>query len=916
MMLLNARSLRNKLLEFRCMVATESVDIICITESWLAVERRDFVGEFDIPGYVMYHRDRGQRAGGGVMIYARSFLHTVLKTIDLPHEILGIELRALGQTLHLYLVYRPPGGTVECDRELYTSLSDLLQDEAAIVLGDFNCRVDWRLDVSVGEGARLLDFKNDNFLTQMVMAPTRGDNTLDLVFATDEDLVSGVTVGECLGSSDHHVVSFRVRCSVHQERPQAMERLNLRRADYGRFTRELQELPLQLPGATDEMWRGFMANYISIQSRCIPMKRVGGSSKFPPKWFHYGIGRAIRRRKVLYAIAKADPTPEKTRALTEQRRLVKRMVRQAKVAEEHRVALACKDNPKEFYSYVSSRKPPRATIGPIRDNRGELLTSDAAIAEELNRYFVSVFTQEAAVALPDPVIVYDGERTLTEIHTTVEEVAERLGHLDPSKSAGPDGLLPKVLKNVRVGLAPHLHQIFTVSLESGVAPDDMKVANVAPIYKAGEEFLSTNYRPISLTSVPGKVLEAVIKDRMVAHLEQEELIGGSQHGFLRRRSCVTNLLEFFNFVFREHDVSRAVDIVYLDFRKAFDKVPHQRLLLKVRSLGFGGCVLRWIESWLSGRRQRVMVNGVASGWAPVTSGVPQGSVLGPLLFIIYINDLDVGIVSKLSKFADDTKLGINASDPDAVRDLQRDLERIGDWSEKWMMPFNVGKCTVLHAGSRNPEAQYTLLGTPIAATDAQKDLGVLITRDLKFSSQCILAEKRANKILGYIKRQFRYRNKETVLTLYHSLVRPHLEYAVQLWSPTLRADIERLERVQARATKLVPEIRNKGYARRLEDLGLFTLEQRRLRGRLIETFKILRGFNAVDPSHFFELNVNPTRNHGWKVVPPRFTTSLLENFMLVKICNVWNNLPANVVNSSCVDTFKRRLDRILSGLNY
>ena len=198
----------------------------------------------------------------------------------------------------------------------------------------------------------------------------------------------------------------------------------------------------------------------------------------------------------------------------------------------------------------------------------------------------------------------------------------------------------------------------------------------------------------------------------------------------------------------------------------------------------------------------------------------------------------------------------------------------------------------------------------------QKDLGVLITRDLKFSTQCIDAEKRANKILGYIKRQFSYRNRETVLTLYNSLVRPLLEYAVQFWSPTLRQDVKRLERVQARATKLIPEIRGKGYARRLEDLGLFTLEQRRLRGQLIETFKIIRGLTAVDPTDYFTLCANPTRNHGWKVVPPRFSTALLENFMLVKICNVWNRLPANVVNSNTVDTFKRRLDRILPGLTY
>lgn len=170
-------------------------------------------------------------------------------------------------------------------------------------------------------------------------------------------------------------------------------------------------------------------------------------------------------------------------------------------------------------------------------------------------------------------------------------------------------------------------------------------------------------------------------------------------------------------------------------------------------------------------------------------------------------------------------------------------------------------------------------------------------------------------MLGYIKRVFRYRNKRTVLALYGAMVRPLLEYAAQFWSPTKRADVERLERVQARATKLVPSIRNKGYPRRLADLGLFTLEQRRLRGQLIETFKLLRGFTGLDPASLFQLSENQTRNHGFKVVPPRFNTVLYRDFPTVKVCNLWNSLPEAVVNAPTVDTFKRRLDRILPGLN-
>ena len=217
-------------------------------------------------------------------------------------------------------------------------------------------------------------------------------------------------------------------------------------------------------------------------------------------------------------------------------------------------------------------------------------------------------------------------------------------------------------------------------------PLDFKFADVCPIPKKCLLTDTGNYRPITLTSVPGKLLESIIKDRVVNFLETKfnSLINTSQHGFRQGRSCVTNLLDFYQYVFCECDRSRAVDVVFLDFLKAFDKVPHKRLVRKVRAPGIQGNVAAWIENWLTGRKQRVIVNGVPSDWYAASSGVPQRSVLGPLLFVIYIiNDMDFGLSSKVSKFADDTKLGINAANPESVRALQRDLAAIGEWSTVW-----------------------------------------------------------------------------------------------------------------------------------------------------------------------------------------------------------------------------------------
>ena len=227
------------------------------------------------------------------------------------------------------------------------------------------------------------------------------------------------------------------------------------------------------------------------------------------------------------------------------------------------------------------------------------------------------------------------------------------------------------------------------------------------------------------------------------------------------------------------------------------------------------------------------------------------------------------------------------------------------------MPFNVDKCKVMHIGYKNINAKYELLGENLESCLEEKDLGVVITNDLKPSKQCIEAEKKAPKILGYIKHHFKTRKKETILTLYNALVRPHLEYAVQFWAPSLRKDIERLEAVQARATKLIPSIRHLNYHRRLDRLNLFSLEKRRLKGQLLETFKILSGINNINSEGLFSLNNNCTRSNGWKLQLKRFNTSQCGNFFTYKVPSYWNRLPSDVVNSTTINQFKNRLDKVL-----
>jgi len=297
-----------------------------------------------------------------------------------------------------------------------------------------------------------------------------------------------------------------------------------------------------------------------------------------------------------------------------------------------------------------------------------------------------------------------------------------------------------------------LTKLFNLSLRTGIVPQDWRDANVSPLYKKGSKNKPENYRPVSLTSIVGKMLESIIKDHMTEHLTRFQLIRSTQHGFTKGRSCLTNLLNFFEDVTKEMDVGNAIDLVYLDFSKAFDTVPYMRLFKKLEAHGIEGEVLNWVKNWLGGRRQRVNINREHSSWKTVTSGVPQGSVLGPVLFLIYINDLETDLISKIGKFADDTKMSKSVCCLRDAEILRADLRKLDEWANNWQMQFNKDKCVVMHVGKSNEHFEYKLGDNILKTSAREKDLGVLVANNIKFSEHCNEVIKSANCMLGLIRR--------------------------------------------------------------------------------------------------------------------------------------------------------------------
>ena len=547
-------------------------------------------------------------------------------------------------------------------------------------------------------------------------------------------------------------------------------------------------------------------------------------------------------------------------------------------------------------------------IPDLMSKKGEIIKDDKGKAEILNSFFASVFTKEDKQNIPE---MQDRpfQDLLEDIDINMTRVRIILQELKQNKSPGPDGIHNRVLYEIRDEIAQPLTDLFRCSLDTGELPSEWKIANITPIYKKGRKADPNNYRPVSLTSAVCKMMERLVRDELENHLEKQGLLSPSQHGFRKGRSCCTQLLEVIHDWADILEESKPIDVIYLDYRKAFDSVPYERLLVKLHAHGIRGKVLQWIRNFLKDREQRVVINGVPSNAAFVTSGIPQGSVLGPILFLIYVNDLPEIVTSTVKLFADDTKIYRKIQNTHDSEELQRDLDKLMNWSQRWQLPFNMGKCSILHLGKNNPNHKYKLTSegdiVELVEIEEEKDLGIKFDSLLSFKQHTSECVSKANQRIGLIRRNFQQLDNYMFLLLYKSLIRPLLEYGNTVWYPFYKQDSQELEKVQRRATKLVKNLRDMAYPARLRALDLPTLVYRRKRADMLQMYRIITGVDNLDSNNFVKMDPGVrTRGHRFKILKVTAETREKRSTLGYRAVNDWNALSNHVVEAENLIQFK------------
>ena len=944
---------RKKLDYLSEMLNEGNVIILNLTETWLNKHIKDDV---KIEGYEIIRTDRETRQKGGVAIYITNRLTNIIvdQYSNDVCEMVAIEIPA-SKIINI-VVYRPPKTTSDKFEDILKRIDNLLETKmnshtTVILNGDFNFPfIEWeKRGCEFGcqhkfkttsnytneeslQFKKLMEMCEKHFIIQNNHLHTRGNNTLDLIFTNDLQILAEIEVQDT-SMSDHRMIEMVTTLEIKgQEDRNINEELkenekgelknknfHNENIDWIKINKEIEETKWEeiFETKVHEESMEIFYNKVTEITNNVPQKRRNRKKRIPRdrRSLYNKKKNWEKLKKKAYSKERIDELNERIK--TAEKEIIE-SVRKENIRDERRTIQNIERNPKVFFSYAKKFKSIKTEIGPFQD--GDEYTNDPKkVCEMLLKQYNSVFSTTEKAVVEGEMFNIEGDTVLNDIPVSRKDIRDAIDEISSTSAAGPDGIQAVFFKKTRDTIDRPLAQLLRQSITESSIVKVHKLAYIAPQHKGGSRLHPKNYRPVSLTSHIIKIFERVIKKHILKHLQNNNMINKGQHGFIPGRSTQTQLLMHFETIYESMLLNERMDIVYLDFAKAFDKVDHKIILEKLVKHRIGGNIGKWIKEFLIGRKQIVIANGHRSDEAEVLSGVPQGTVLAAILFVIMIYDIDEKVKEAIIRsFADDTRVSMKIKKSEDCELLQSDLETIYKWARDNGMEFNVEKFEQITHGVNNDVTLTTYRGPngeDITKKRIIKDLGVIINEETEFSDHIDRVVASCKVMSGYIFRTFNTREFKPMLMLYKTFIRSKVEYCNLVWAPHKQTEIAAIESIQRAFTAKIEEVQHLDYWERLEELKLYSLERRRERYMIIYAWQQLEGIKE-NIMKFDATRRGRGRLINSRVIPwtiPKKNRTRVHNAPARKMERLFNKLPAKMRNITGVttETFKRKLDEFL-----
>jgi hypothetical protein len=917
--------------------------VICLSETWLNSSNTDFAV---IENYAPSHKTRSKKMGGGVSVFVRYDLPFIarddLSALNGVMESVFIEIdrSALCAERNVIIgcIYRPPDASIpEFNAAMKQILVKIVNERKHIyICGDFN--IDLLNTDRHLPAAEFLETMFSSSLFPAISRPTRVSKTsatliIDNIFVSPifaSDFVSGALISSI---SDH----LPVFCCTPLLTPilastPSLQKRNFCTANKERFLQSLQNVDwsqcLSLDAcqsAFSEFYQKFSATF----NECFPMIEAKSRYKSRKPWLTDGLKKAIKTKNKLYAKFVKSKSNTDLVAYNDYKKALRSILRRAERQHYDDLFLRLRNNMRKSWDVIKEVMHIQRTSNPkialMIDNKE---TSDPLeVANAFNSFFSKVGPNLAS-KIPrcdrDP-LSYIPYRRMTSMFTTPTdstEISDIIKSLNDS-AAGPDGISSEIIKRSLQFTVPPLTHIVNLSLQQGVFPDEMKVAKVIPLFKSGDKTSVNNYRPISLLPVFSKILEKSMANRLSQYLSENYILHPQQFGFRPKHTTSMAINILVDRISLALDSNKAFAGVALDFRKAFDTVDHSILLRKLGHYGIRGAPLKWFESYLSNRHQFVQLLNSKSTLQSIECGVPQGSIIGPILFLLYINDLPQATSLFSIMFADDSNVFTEGtSTAECLETLNKELVLLTSWIHSNKLSLNVEKShLIVFSKARNPpnDAMVFLDGKQLTQVHSIKFLGVFIDDKLSWQQHINYIRGKLSRTIGILSRAKILLNQSTLRNIYFAFTHPYLTYCIDAWGQCSVQLFQSVFRLQKRAIRiLTTSTRNAPTANLFSSLNILPLKDLYVQSIAIFMFKFHHHLLPPIFDNLFALNsqVHSINTRQSRLLhPPRTNTRFGQKSIRSRGCFIWNQLHHSLSTDSSLFSFKKHLvNSLRSGL--